>query len=280
MRILSVKKILISGLAALSLGLAGCLTDSKDDDKAPTITTHPTDQDVAYGETVTFSVVATGKAPLTYTWVSADGDTLSDTNSATWTGVPPAEANGLVLKCIVSNSVGSVTSNTATLTITGLAACPTINKTVTLGAQGAAQGSALDLDTAGVWNSATANANQAKIDLVLLYFDGEFNLSGALAARDSGKKYVINLTDGYDSTQVKDIKFVLVAEKPANQQLAMEIYADAEEADELLRSIWIEAGDKLVVKTTEGKYVYVEVTTVTGTTSAGTAVLTLSLSTL
>ena len=54
---------------ALSPLLVGCGgSSSRIQSTAPTISTQPSDQSVAAGQTATFSVVATGATPLTYQW--------------------------------------------------------------------------------------------------------------------------------------------------------------------------------------------------------------------
>jgi hypothetical protein len=280
MRILSTRKILVSGLAALSLVLAGCLTDDKDDadEGAPVITTHPANQTIIAGGTVTFLVAATGDSPLRYTWVDADGDTIQDSTAASLIGEPPASDNGIQVRCIVSNAKGSATSNSATLTITGLTNWPAAT-VLSVGAQGAVPGSAVDLDSGKVWLSGMANANKPSIDVVFLYYDSAFSLNGAAAARDSGVKYGITLTDGYGTT-VQNIKFVQVTEKPGSQEAAAEWYMEADAQGDTERSVQVEAGDKFLVKTTGGDYVYLEITSFTGSGTTATSLFTVSLSSL
>src|SRR6202007_1391368 len=85
---------------------------------APSITTQPTSQTVTAGLTATLSVTATGTAPLNYQW-QKNGTAISGATSSTYT--TPAETtsdNGSQFTVVVSNSVGSVTSNAATLTVT------------------------------------------------------------------------------------------------------------------------------------------------------------------
>jgi Abnormal spindle-like microcephaly-assoc'd, ASPM-SPD-2-Hydin/Immunoglobulin I-set domain len=83
---------------------------------APTITTQPASQTVTAGQTATFSVVASGTAPLGYQW-QKNGATISGATSASYT-TPAATTSdsGSTFDVVVSNSVGTVTSNAATLT--------------------------------------------------------------------------------------------------------------------------------------------------------------------
>ena len=89
----------------------------------PQVTVHPADQtNVAPGSDVTFSVTATGTAPLSYQW-QKDGVNLNDggrisgatTATLTITGVTESDEGGY--RCVVTNSAGTDTSNTATLTV-------------------------------------------------------------------------------------------------------------------------------------------------------------------
>jgi hypothetical protein len=84
---------------------------------APEITQQPSDQTVAAGAAVSFTVVAGGTAPLSYQW-RKDGVALDGATAATLTipAVQPADAGGY--SCVVTNGVGSVVSLEATLTIT------------------------------------------------------------------------------------------------------------------------------------------------------------------
>ncbi|HXX01556.1 MAG TPA: immunoglobulin domain-containing protein, partial [Candidatus Acidoferrales bacterium] len=84
---------------------------------APSITQQPSNQTVTVGQTATFSVKATGTTPLTYQWQKGTTP-ISGATSATYTTPATTSAdNGSQFKVVVSNSVGKVTSNTATLTV-------------------------------------------------------------------------------------------------------------------------------------------------------------------
>ena len=105
---------------------------------APTITTQPTNQTVTAGQTATFTVTATGTAPLTYQW-QKNGASISGATSASYTTPATTTAdNGATFVVVVSNSAGTVTSNAATLSVNPAPVAPTIttqptNQTVTAG---------------------------------------------------------------------------------------------------------------------------------------------------
>lgn len=84
---------------------------------APTITTQPANQTVTAGQTATFSVVATGTAPLSYQWQMNAADIPSATSASYTTPVTTTGNSGETFRVMVSNSAGSVTSNSATLTV-------------------------------------------------------------------------------------------------------------------------------------------------------------------
>jgi Immunoglobulin domain/Immunoglobulin I-set domain len=91
---------------------------------APLIVTQPANQTVTVGQTATFSVTATGAAPLTYQWYKG-GVAISGATSSTYT--TPATVigdNGSLFTVTVANSLGTVTSGPATLTVN--AASPTL----------------------------------------------------------------------------------------------------------------------------------------------------------
>jgi len=85
---------------------------------APTITTQPANETVTSGQTATFSVTASGTAPLTYQWAK-NGAAISGATAASYTTPATTSAdNGSQFVVTVSNSAGSVKSTAATLTVT------------------------------------------------------------------------------------------------------------------------------------------------------------------
>ena len=84
---------------------------------APSITSHPASRTVAPGASVTFSVSASGPAPLRYQWQRNEVNIAGATTpNHTIASVSTAD-NGARFRAIVSNDFGSVTSNTAVLTV-------------------------------------------------------------------------------------------------------------------------------------------------------------------
>ena len=90
---------------------------------APSITTQPGNATVKVGETATFTIAASGTG-LTYLWQidRNDGNGWVNIDGATaaiyTTSTVDISCNGFKYQCVVSNSAGTDTSNTAVLTVT------------------------------------------------------------------------------------------------------------------------------------------------------------------
>ena len=90
---------------------------------APSITTQPGNATVKAGETATFTIAASG-TDITYQWQidRNDGNGWVNIDGATATSYTTSavdiSCNGFKYQCVVSNSAGTVTSNTAVLTVT------------------------------------------------------------------------------------------------------------------------------------------------------------------
>jgi glucose/arabinose dehydrogenase len=86
--------------------------------QTPQITTQPADKTVAVGQPATFSVGASGAAPLRYQW-RRNGVPITGATAASYTVTSPALSdNGAVFDVVVTNDFGNATSNPATLTVT------------------------------------------------------------------------------------------------------------------------------------------------------------------
>ncbi len=81
-----------------------------------TITSQPSNRTVVAGQTATFSVTATGSS-LTYQW-KRNGSNIAGANASSYTTpVTTTADNGAQFSVVVTNTTGSVTSSTATLTV-------------------------------------------------------------------------------------------------------------------------------------------------------------------
>jgi hypothetical protein len=92
---------------------------------AAAISSQPSSSTVTAGQTATFSVTATGTAPLSYQW-RKDGATISSATGSTLTLSSVSAADAGTYTVVVTNSAGSVTSTGAVLTVNPAAVAPTI----------------------------------------------------------------------------------------------------------------------------------------------------------
>jgi hypothetical protein len=131
----------LSGCVALASSGGGPSSNAKANGASapPSITTQPVSADVTAGQTATFSVTAAGTAPLGYQW-QKNGTAISGATSSSYTTPPTTvSANRPLFTVVVTNSAGSVTSNTATLNVaaaSGVAPSITtqpVSQTVTAG---------------------------------------------------------------------------------------------------------------------------------------------------
>jgi len=92
---------------------------TKNNATPPAITTQPASQNINSGQTATLSVVATGTLPLSYQWYQGKSPDTSnlivDATGSSFT--TPALTTTTSFWVKVSNTVGSVNSNTATITV-------------------------------------------------------------------------------------------------------------------------------------------------------------------
>jgi len=84
---------------------------------APSIATQPAIQTVNAGQAATFSVAATGTAPLTYQWQKNGAAITGATATSYTTPVTTTADSGETFRVVVSNTAGSITSNSVTLTV-------------------------------------------------------------------------------------------------------------------------------------------------------------------
>jgi hypothetical protein len=86
----------------------------------------PANAAVTAGQTATFTVAATGSAPISYQW-RRNGAAIAGATSASYTTAATAVAdNGATFTVVVSNAANAVTSDAATLVVTAAAVAPSI----------------------------------------------------------------------------------------------------------------------------------------------------------
>jgi glucose/arabinose dehydrogenase len=85
--------------------------------QAPTIAAHPSDVTVSEGRPATFTVGASGTAPLGYQWQRDGMDIAGATGTSYTLAVPQLGDDGALFRCVVSNAFGTATSNTARLSV-------------------------------------------------------------------------------------------------------------------------------------------------------------------
>ena len=120
-----------NSLTCIVLLIAACGGGSADNSAsggtatAPAITTQPGSQRVNAGQTATFSVVATGTAPLSYQWQMNGTAITGATASSYTTAATLLTDSGATFSVTVSNSAGNITSTAAALTVSAAAAAGT-----------------------------------------------------------------------------------------------------------------------------------------------------------
>jgi hypothetical protein len=96
---------------------AGCSSNANTTPVAPSLTAEPASASVTAGQTATFSVNATGTAPLSYQWQKNAADIPNATAASYTTPVTTTADNGELFRVVVSNTAGNITSTSATLTV-------------------------------------------------------------------------------------------------------------------------------------------------------------------
>lgn len=83
---------------------------------APAITSQPASQTIIAGNSVTFSVSATGTSPLSYQW-QKNGVNVSLATGTSYSFTAQLADTSTSYRCVVTNAAGSITSNSAILTV-------------------------------------------------------------------------------------------------------------------------------------------------------------------
>lgn len=108
---------LVLGCSQGAMNMASVSTPSEPAAQAVSIVGQPVSLSVPIGESATFSVTVTGTGPFTYQWTENGTSISGATSSSYTTSEVSAQENGEKFAVSVSNSVNSVMSTSATLTV-------------------------------------------------------------------------------------------------------------------------------------------------------------------
>ena len=104
-------------MAACGGGGAAAPASTPPSSSAPTITVQPSDQIVSAGQSATFTVTATGMAPLSYQWQKSASPIAGATAPSYSTPATAVGDSGSSFAVVVTNAGGSSTSRGAALTV-------------------------------------------------------------------------------------------------------------------------------------------------------------------
>lgn len=187
---------------------------------APAITSQPASQTVDQGQPATFTVVATGSAPLHYQW--RRGATAVGTDDATLNLPAVLAADAGTYSVTVSNGAGSLASAAAALTVypanVNLAlGRPATASSMETAALTAAQ--AVDGQLATRWSSAFTDAAWISVDLgsvrtfnrVILRWEAAYGKSYLLEGSPDGSAWSTVFSQANGSGGVEDLSFARTA---------------------------------------------------------------------
>ncbi|MBI3868012.1 MAG: lamin tail domain-containing protein [Verrucomicrobia bacterium] len=99
----------------------------------PIISQQPASQSVVEGQSAVFAVQASNADPISYQWRRGTVN-ITGANSATYTLSPVATSDSsATFRCVLTNSLGSVTSQVATLTVTPDVTPPSLIRAINVG---------------------------------------------------------------------------------------------------------------------------------------------------
>src|SRR4029077_12626901 len=157
---------------------------------APSITAQPTSQTITAGQTATFSVTATGTAPLSYQWRKSGTPITGATSSSYTTPAETTADTGAQFTVAVSNTAGSVTSSAAILTVN--AATLVLNVSPTSLSFGSIDTDANSTLSATLTNSGNSNVTISGVGTSGAGFSANNVSSGTILA--PGQSAVLNVT--------------------------------------------------------------------------------------
>jgi hypothetical protein len=185
----------------------------------PSITSQPTGQSVTAGQTATFSVTATGTAPLSYQW-QKNGAAISGATSFSYTTpVTTNSDNGAQFVVTVSNSVGTATSNAATLTVTPAPVAPSITSQPTSQSVTAGQAATFSVGATG---TAPLSYQWQKNGAVISGATSSSYTTPATTSSDNGSQFAVTITNSVGTATSNTITLTVntppsITTQPVNQ---------------------------------------------------------------
>ncbi len=155
---------------------------------APSITTQPTSQTVTAGQTATFNVAATGTAPLSYQWRKNSVAIIGATSSTYTTPATASSDSGTQFTVLVSNTVGSVTSSPAILTVNAVTVAPSITTQPTSQTVTAGQTATFNVAVTG---TAPLSYQWRKNSVAIIGATSSTYTTPATASSDSGTQFTV-----------------------------------------------------------------------------------------
>jgi hypothetical protein len=209
-------------LLTVTLMLAGCGGSGSQpattvvNGAAPSITAQPANQTVTAGQTATFSVTVAGTAPFSYQWQKGTTAIAGATSASYTTAATTTADSGSQFSVVVSNAIGNVTSNAASLTVN--AAGPATTDVVTYHDDIARTGQNLSETTltlsnvnSGTFGKLAFYSVDGKVDAEPLYAanvavpnNGTHNL--VIAATENDSVYAFDADSGATIWQISTLK--------------------------------------------------------------------------
>lgn len=120
------------GPSQADIELGACAVERSAAARAPTLLTQPVDASAVAGDTVRFSVLADGSAPLAYRW-QRNGVDLAGAGGPVLAWTAAAQDGGADFRVVVSNAAGEATSHAARLTLVPVPLQPPVIVSAPLG---------------------------------------------------------------------------------------------------------------------------------------------------
>lgn len=273
-----IKKLLVVSIAALGIGLNGCLTDPEES-SAPSITLQSIGTVTAGSGT---AVTKTGKIEasdsitnVTYKIFTAAGVAV-EASKITVTGTPKNNKKSLDITVSIQAFAGaqsgnynlriSATTNVTSdvnfpFTVEGVATTPVTEKDLVLGAQSNTNPSLLDADNMVAYSSSITDAStQAKIDLIFSYATILTNDALAFTSPSvaAGTPYSTWPSTSKANTEFK--KVTATWSSITTQEQIDALWGTGAGSNRIV----VAQGDIIIVKTSAGKYKLVSINTLTG----------------